>query len=201
MADTNFVKNNLVLIIGLVLPILLMIGFMVVSTLPASGEPPKYSLLFSTSDYRHNQSLPIAVNLVVKEGALVAQYSKIPAGNNAYANYWRKLYLFDAQTQRVRELEFGLPEQADQISGMREDPVKATLGMKISTDLKSPDGYELSDRHYRHGGLFNELFFGWGSGTNSTMISNGSRSIKLTPDDGRTYIYSGQAQFIGWVIQ
>ncbi|WP_348944423.1 hypothetical protein ABHF33_13455 [Chitinibacter sp. FCG-7] len=187
------------LIVGLTLPVLLMIGFMVASALPASGDPPKYSLVFSINDYRNNQSMPVSVNLVVKNGVLMAQYSKQKDGNNNYGAYWRKLYLFDAKTQRVRELEFGLPKTVDQITGTLEEPVEATKEIKLSTELKSPDGYELSDSYYHHGGLFNEVFFGWGRNSSGTTITNGSRNVKLSPDDGRTYFYNGQAQFIGWV--
>ena len=199
MAAKNFFKDNFVLIIGLALPVLLMIGFMVASALPASGEPPKYSLVFSINDYRSNQSMPISANLVVKNGVLMAQYTQLKDRNNNYGSYWPKLYLFDAKTQGVRELEFGLPNAADQISGTREEVVQSTKGLKLSTELKSPDGYELSDR-YQHRGLFNEIFFGWGRSSSNSMISNGSRNVKLSPDNGRTYFYSGQAQFIGWVI-
>lgn len=198
MSGKNFFKDNFVLIVGLALPVLLMIGFMVASSLPALGDPPKYNLVFSVSDYRNNQPIPVSVNLVVKDGVLVAQYSKLKDSNN-YGYYWRKLYLFDAKTQRVRELEFGLPQNIDQITGISEEAVAATKGMKLSTELKSPDGYELSDSYYRHGGLFNEIFFGWGRNSSGTTITNGSRNVKLSPDDGRTYFYNGQAQFIGWV--
>ncbi len=199
MAVRNFFKDNFVLIVGLALPVLLMIVFMVASSLPDSGDPPKYNLVFSVNDYRNNQPMPVSVNLVVKDGMLMAQYSKLKDSNNNYGYYWRKLYLFDAKTQRVRELEFGLPNNVDQITGTREDAVEATKGMKLSTELKSPDGYELSDNYYRHGGLFHEIFFGWGNSSRNTTITNGSRNVKLSPDDGRTYFYSGQAQFIGWV--
>lgn len=68
MAAKSFFKDNCVLIVGLTLPVLLMIGFMVVSSLPALGDPPKYNLVFSISDYRNNQSMPVSVNLVVKNG-------------------------------------------------------------------------------------------------------------------------------------
>lgn len=61
----------------------------------------------------------------------MAQYSKLKDSNNNYGFYWRKLYLFDAKTQRVRELEFGLPNNVDQIIGTREEAVEATKSMKL----------------------------------------------------------------------
>lgn len=198
MAEKNFFKDNFVLIVGLALPVLLMIGFMVASTLPQSGEPPKYDLVFSTNDYRNNQQTPVAVNLVVKNGVLTAQYTRRKDQEN-YGTYWPTIYLFDAKTQNVRKLEFGIPNDADKIVGTKDEPVEATKGMKLSTEMKSPDGYQLSDNYYRHGGLFNEVFFGWGGSSGNTTITNGSRNVKLSPDNGQTYFYTGQAQFQGWV--
>lgn len=200
MADKNFFKDNFVLIVGLALPVLLMIGFMVVSSLPPSGEAPKYDLVFSTYDYRSGNGLPVSVNLVVKDGVLKAQYTQIKE-KPSYSNQWNKLYLFDAKTQKVRELSFGLPDDADKITGMREDVVAATKDLKLSTELKSPDGYELGNGYYRSGGLFNELFWGWGGRSGEAMISNGSRTVKLTSGDGRTYFSTYDAKFIGWVAK
>lgn len=200
MADKNFFKDNFVLIVGLALPVLLMIGFMVVSSLPPSGEAPKYDLVFSTYDYRNGTGLPITVNLVVKDGVLKAQYTQVK-DKPSYNNQWNKIYLFDAETQKVRELSFGLPADADKITGMREEVVEATKDLKLSTELKSPDGYELGNGYYRHGGLFNELFWGWGSHSGEAQISNGSRSIRLSTSDGRTYFSSYDPRFIGWVVK
>ena len=47
----SFLKDNFVLIVGLTLPILLMIGFIVWSArLPRSlSDPPKYDLIFAAS--------------------------------------------------------------------------------------------------------------------------------------------------------
>ncbi|MGH8582874.1 MAG: hypothetical protein ACREWG_08810, partial [Gammaproteobacteria bacterium] len=165
MAGNNFFKDNFALIVGLALPVLLMIGFMVVSSLPPLGDPPIYDLVFSTLDYRGSTPIPVTVQLVVKDGVLKEQYTKVPPpAPGAYSSNtsWRKLYLFDAKTQKVRQLEFGLPDDLDKIEGMKEETVAATKTMKLTTELKAPDGYELSNESYRHGGLVNELLWNWG---------------------------------------
>ena len=52
MAFKEFVKANLVLVVGLALPIVLMAGFLVASGLPQRmADPPKYSLVFAVTDF------------------------------------------------------------------------------------------------------------------------------------------------------
>jgi hypothetical protein len=202
MSGKNFFKENFVLIVGLTLPVLLMIGFMVASSLPQKmADPPKYDLVFSTTDYRNNSGgIPVTVQLVVKDGVLKAQYTRVvppPAGY--YSNNWKKLYVYEAKTQKVRELPFGLPEDMDKIVGMREETVDATKDMKLDTTLTSPDGYELSSNRYGHHGLVNGIFWGWDGSSNETRIRKGSSSVPLSTGDSRTSFYYGSVEFVGWV--
>src|SRR4051812_9490928 len=102
----DFLKTNVVLIVGLTLPILLMAGFLIASALPQRlGEPPKYSLVFAITDFSSaSPGIPIGVRLVVKDGVLHAQYVRTPAQPNGYVNSpWKKLYLYNAPSRRVRE--------------------------------------------------------------------------------------------------
>jgi hypothetical protein len=199
MAEKNFFKDNFALILGLALPVVLMIGFMIVASLPQKiGEPPKYDMLFWTQDYRYNQAVPVNVNLVVKDGLLRAQYTK--PNENQTSGMWPKLYLFDAKTQTVRELSFGYPDNLETIAPMREDVVEATKNMQLDTAQKSPDGFELTNENYRHYGLVNELFGGWRN--DYTMkLRNGMTTVRLTTGDGTYPFYSGSVNFIAWVKQ
>ena len=55
MPAQSFFKKNFVLIVGLTLPVLLIVGFLVASNLPESlSDPPKYDLVFATTDYPPN---------------------------------------------------------------------------------------------------------------------------------------------------
>ena len=127
---TKFLKDNFVLVVGLTLPILLMIGFIVFSTLPRSlSNPPQHDLIFATPDYSGgNANPPVTVALVVRDGLLKAQYTRLaPAPNGAYAGTgWKKLYRYLAGPQTVRELTFGIPQDVASIEQMREDTVDAT---------------------------------------------------------------------------
>ena len=53
MTFKEFVKANMVLVVGLTLPIVLMAGFLVAAGLPQPlADPPKYSLVFAVTDYK-----------------------------------------------------------------------------------------------------------------------------------------------------
>ena len=67
---TKFLKDNFVLVVGLTLPILLMVGFIVFSTLPRSvSNPPQHDLIFASPDYSGgNANPPVSVMLLVRDG-------------------------------------------------------------------------------------------------------------------------------------
>jgi hypothetical protein len=196
----SFFKDNFVLIVGLALPVLLIVGFMLASALPqALSDPPEYDFVFSTTDYPPNASnLPVSVRLVVKDGVLKAQYVRAAVAPGSYPyNSWKKLYVYEAGPRKVRELTFGFPADMDKIERTKEETVEATKDMKLSTTLQSPDGYELSYDGYSNSGLLNEVF--WGAGHSSEpRLRKSSSSVRLTTADGRTYFSYGNVEFVGW---
>jgi hypothetical protein len=199
---TKFLKDNFVLVVGLTLPILLMIGFIVFSTLPRSlSNPPQHDLVFATPEYSgSSNTIPVSVMLVVKDGVLKAQYTRVAqAPNGAYLGVgWKKLYRYQAGPQTVRELPFGIPQDVASIATLREDIVEATKDLKLDTTLRAPDGYELDFGRGRSGGLLTDIF---GSGSSSEpRLRKGASSVRLRTGDGRTSFYAGNVEFIGWVV-
>lgn len=201
MSAKNFIKENLVLLIGLALPVLLMAGFFVVSVMPnVVSDPPKYSLVFAVPDNISGASaMPYGVRLVVKDGLLKAQYTKTNPQQGYYYAAWKKLYLYDAQTRQVRQLTFGFPENVSQEATTWEETVEATKDLKLSTTLQAPDGYELSYDGYSRSGLLDGVLFGH-SYSSEPRLSKGSSHVKLSTGDNRTYFYYGNIEFIGWVV-
>jgi hypothetical protein len=201
MAFKRFVKDNFVLVMGLTLPVLLMAGFMVATSLPRPlSNPPQYDLVFSTVDSPQDaRNLPVAVRLVVRDGVLRAQYTKVFATPGVYLNNgWKKLYRFEAKTQKIRALTFGIPDGTDKIEGTREETVEATKGLKLDTALQSPDGYLFTYGDAGRTGLLTDIFWG-GRYMNEPRLRKGSASVRLALGDGGTYPY-GPAEFVGWVI-
>ena len=200
MALPKFFKDNFVLVIGLTLPVLLIVGFMVATNLPQTlSDPPKYDLVFSTIDYPPNaNTIPVSVRFVVRDGVLKAQYVRTPVAPGGYPyNAWKKLYIYDAKSRKVRQLTFGFPPDMDKIAGTTEEIVEATRDLRLNTTLQSPDGYEISYDGYSHSGLLNEVFWG-GSYSHEPQLKKGSSSVRLTTGDGNTSFYYGSIEFIGW---
>lgn len=198
MAFKDFVKANLVLVVGLTLPVVLMAGFLVASGLPQRlADPPKYSLVFAVTDFSQpTPGVPVSVRLVVQDGVLKAQYTRVSQPAGYVNNSWKKLYLYDAAAQKVRQLSFGLPAKVDTIEGTVDEVVDATRGMRLDTTLQSPDGYELSHDNGSRSGLLNDIF--WGGGySNEPRLRKGSSSVRLLGTENVPY---WSAEFVGWVI-
>ena len=199
---TKFLKDNFVLVVGLTLPILLMIGFIVFSTLPRSlSNPPQHDLIFAVPDYSvSSNNFPVNVILIVKDGVLKAQYTRVaPAPNGAYyGGGWKKLYRYQAGPQTVRELPFGIPQDVASIAPLREETVEATKDLTLDTTLRGPDGYELDYGRNRVRGLLTDIF--WSSSSSEPRLRKGASSVRLRTGDGRTSFYAGSVEFIGWVI-
>ena len=199
---TKFLKDNFVLVVGLTLPILLMVGFIVFSTLPRSlSNPPQHDLIFAVPDYSvSSNALPVTVILIVKDGELKAQYTRVaPApGGGYYGTGWKKLYRYQAGPQTVRELPFGVPQDVASIASTREDTVDATKDLKLDSTLRAPDGYELDYAPSSGRGLLTDIF--WSSSSSEPRLRKGASSVRLRTGDSRTTFYTGNVELLGWVV-
>lgn len=193
----KFARENAVLLGGIALPLVMMAAFLVSSSLPRTlSDPPRYDLVFYTEEY---SSIPagdirMSVNLVVKNGMLVAQY--VPSAAEAgYGGYWKKIYRYEAATRTVREIPFGYPPDAMTLTAMREEPVAGLEGARLDTRLQAPDGYELANDEYRGNGIIGDLF--WRSDSGRARLRNGVNSapLNMAPD---TNYYA--VRFLGWVV-
>src|SRR3546814_11478952 len=102
MAQKKFLKENLVLAMGIGLPGLLVILFFLTSVLPKSlAEPPQHDLLFSVMRYDYQTASPTNFGFVVRDGILHARAGKIDSQN--IHRYHRSLVRYEAQTGSVQE--------------------------------------------------------------------------------------------------
>jgi hypothetical protein len=201
MALAKAARENLVLAIGLTLPILLLLGFLVAGSVSRQlAGSPQYSIVFAIAEYGGSaQTLPVTPRLVVKSGVLKVQYTKPVRQPNGYQQGgWKKLYLYDAASRRVRDLGLELPANPESIEGMREETVEATKDLTLDTTLESPDGYILTFGGSSRGGLLGDLF--WHSYDQyGPRLTKGGSSVRLMPQDSPAGFSGGPVEFVGWV--
>lgn len=192
----NLVKKNIVLVIGLTLPIMLIMLFFVASVLPKSmATPPQYELLFSTSHYDGPNSSPYIVKFVVKEGMLRALVTKNDSNKNISYNT-RKLMAYDGKTDSVREIALDIPKIGDVRDGAAIT-LDETSNMKVDTANKAPDGYVFEGPSYGSSGLMTEIFFGGHRGE-GYRVKKGMIGYRIPNISGNYY---NDVQFIGWVVE
>lgn len=197
MALKKILKENLVLTMGIALPVLLVILFFLTSVLPKSlAEPPQHDLLFSVLRYDYQTASPTNFDFVVRDGVLYAKVGKTDSQN--IHRYHRRLVRYDAQTESVREIPYDLAGIADAPEGT-EAPVEATAGLTIDPSSKAPDGYTFESASYSGGGLVSELFFG-GYRNQGYRIVKGKAAYRIPSTFGDNY-YAGNVQFIGWAVE
>lgn len=197
MALKKFLKENLVLTMGIGLPVLLVILFFLTSVLPKSlAEPPQHDLLFSVLRYDYQTASPTNFDFVVRDGVLYARVGKTDSHN--INRYHRRLVRYDAQTGSVREIPYDLAGIADAPEGT-EVPVEATGGLTIDSSSKAPDGYTFESASYSGGGLVSGLFFG-GYRNQGYRVVKGRAAYKIPTTFGENH-YAGNVQFIGWIVE
>ena len=192
----NFIKENLVLVIGLTLPLLLIVLFFVATVIPkAMGTPPQYEMLFTTVRYDYQNTQDYLLDFAVKNQQITV---KVQKNENKDRNYnVKKLMAYDGKTETVREIAIDIAKTAGASNGI-EVVLEETKNMIIETSSVSPDGYVLDGPNYGGGGLMGGMF-GGGYRNSGFRIKKGSVGYKI-PNEQQNYYYN-QVQFIGWVVK
>ena len=189
----KFIKENLVLVIGLALPVLLIVLFFVATVIPKSmGTPPQYEMLFSTTRYDYQNKPEYVLDFNVKNKQLMAKAIKYDEKINNNAS--KILMAYDGKTETTREIKIDASKLADGAEVILEETNK----FSIDTAVISPDGYVLDSSNYNSNGLVGGLF-GGGNRNSGYRLKKGGVGYKvptLQPDN-----YYNQLQFIGWIIK
>lgn len=184
----QFIKDNFVLVIGALLPIIIVILFGLAVLLPSwFVEPPKYNLLFSYGNF-----YDYGYQFKVTNGKLQAQYSCL----NCVYNYkpMQKLFFLDVKTRTVKEIPLTMPViPAHTQKYSTEVVVPQSTGWQLSSASQAPDGYLLNTDNIR-GDMFFDLFSR--SQPRLTLSKGGNRIVIPFMD----YYSMYQIHFIGWII-
>ncbi|HSI44211.1 MAG TPA: hypothetical protein VK949_07705 [Methylotenera sp.] len=194
MAIKRFIKENLVLVIGLSLPLLLIVLFFVATVIPKSmATPPQYEMLFTVTKYDYQNAPDYLLSYAVKDKHLVVKAKKNeekPRNSNI-----NTLLAYDAKTETVREINIDTSKLTETNSEM---VVEETKNYVIDNSTVSPDGYKLEGPNYSGGGLMGSLF-GGGYRNTGFRITKGNVGYKL-PETQQDFYYN-QVKFIGWIIK
>jgi hypothetical protein len=193
----KFFRENLVLVMGISLPVLLVILFFLTSVLPKLlATPPQYELLFSVIRYDYQTAATPNFDFIVRDGQLMVRTGKNDSTNTQ--RYTRKLLAYDASTESVREIYFD-PAPIEKLGEQAEMVLPETRDMTIDTSSRAPDGYSFEGASYSGGGLMSELFFGGYRNAGYRVVKD-KAAYKIPDAFGDTY-YAGNLQFIGWLVE
>lgn len=191
MKPKKFIKQNVVLVTGVGLPVVVVLFFLAATTLPKFFiAPPQYDLLFTSWSYNYQDKPPFKLNIRVSDGRLQANVYK----SESHASI-PKLFLFDHEHQDIREITLDLPENLDDFKDGQAVLMREAAAWKISTSRRAPDGYEFRGENYRGIGLVGELFFGSRRGHGFAITKNGA-SVHVPAVSPRSYY---GVNFLGWV--
>lgn len=197
----SWIKNNLVLVAGIVLPVLLVAGFMLLQAAPrALADPPAYDFLVASYRYDAGHPRDYHLSFEVREGRLEARAR--PAGDDQARPDHRHAVLFrySAEHNAFSEIAYEVPDDLDDLAQPRRFPVDEAAGLELDTSGQSPDGYRFEYAGYRgRGGLMGELF-GMGYRYDSYyVLSRDGVRFELPVPATASYRYGHNLSFIGWV--
>lgn len=216
MAFRKFVKDNLVLLTGILLPILLIVLFMVASTLPRMmATPPQYDFLFTANQYHSNLNSPVQLSLKVddKTGKVTAIITENQRHDNGYYrnNNFPVVYRYDAQHQTARAINHNyfrefLQEHGDKLLEDKKLETPDFLsGLTLDKNTVSPDGYTLETDYRRYNDSLAGFMFSMGRSSRyrgyRLKKGNTSFSFEVSGADGHPYYYGNSFTFLGWVIK
>ena len=190
-----FLRENLMIVVSIALPLLVAIFFVLASVLPRFySTPPSHDLLLTLQGRSTASQSQLRIKFAVENQRIkvLAVKPKEPG----YINNPR-LFRYDHVSGEVREISMSIPEDMEVTDQQSEIQVAGITDLKVNGALRAPDGYEFRGRR-RGGGLMSELFGGSRHNTDVSIAKNGAVvKIRLPASD---YWYN-DVQFLAWVIE
>lgn len=202
MAIMQWIRNNLVLLSGIVLPVLLVISFMLLRGGPAVlSEPAAYDFLLVAWQQDSQESRDFLLSFEVRDGRLQGQVAPRADKDAPPLRQRARLFRYSAATRSFTELTYDLPDAAE----LQDAPVSFSIpqaaGLRLDKASRSPDGFVFEFSGYRNrGGLLGELFGMGGSYDGQYVLNRDGARFRLPSPDGNAGYYGQELQFLGWVI-
>lgn len=191
----SLIKENLVLIAGLILPVLLILVFTLARALPEKAvASPEYKAVYAQQSWDSGYTYVFDIKndgklSISYKAPSPSSYDSKPEGRNA------TLYIFDAANDDLKTITIERPTLK---KGQTSAPVKVSEleDLKLIKDTKAPDGYIFQEESWKRSSLVTEIFSYNNNRTPNALYKDG-RIIPLRMNDN-SY---GSFSFIGWVAK
>lgn len=192
----QIIRDNLILIIGISLPIVLVIVFALATLLPKLWvASPQYDLVYVTYKYNtYNDNQPAKpISISVQNGKIIITQTTSDQNNKASQSV--KLFIFAEKTQSSREISIPILDTTTNLPNNTRVNVPELQNIILNTSLQSPDGYTVYSQN-QYGSDMSNLFFSSYDQNNMFVIKKDGNIIKIaTPES-----YATNIRFLGWVI-
>ena len=139
---SKWIKENLVLVAGILLPVLLVAGFFVLNKAPRIlTDPPEYDFLLVAyrNDYQHPREFHLGFE--VRDGQLRGKVTPVNDEHSHLNRQYAGIFRYHAAANRFEEIVYELPEGLDELEEVLEFTVAETRQLELDRRSKSPDGF------------------------------------------------------------
>jgi hypothetical protein len=200
---SKWIKENLVLVSGILLPVLLVTGFFVLSQAPKIlTDPPTsdFLLVAYRNDYQHPRDYHLSFE--VRDGQLYGKVVPIGEGSVNYNQQHAGIFRYKATENSFEEIVYELPDGVDDTEETIAFLVEETSNITLDKRVKSPDGYRFEFLGYRgRGGLLGDIFGMGRSYENNYVLTKDSAHFNLPKPATDAYYYQHNLHFMGWVSE
>lgn len=199
---SKWIKENLVLVAGILLPVLLVIGFFILNKAPSMlTDPPEYDfvLVAYRIDYQHPREFHLGFE--VRDGQLRGKVTPIDDERTHLNRQYAGIFRYRAAGNHFEEIIYDLPEGLDELEEPLEFAVAETRHLKLDKRSKSPDGFTFEYLAYRgRGGLLGEIFGMGRSRGNEYVLSKAGAHFNLPKPATDPYYYQHDMHLMGWIV-
>jgi len=178
------------------LPLLVVIFFLVATSLPRWLVPPPAHDLLLRSSRTYNPSGPrFAVEFQVRDGHVDAIVRPAPEGMYTPLP---TLWVWDHTSMAARQVPIDFPDRAIESGSPLTVRVTALDGRRVLPQAQAPDGYELRTRSYSGSGLIGDLFGMRRYDYGLSLVRQGRVIPVFLPPATE---HESSVFFIGWIVE
>ena len=197
----KWVSDNLVLVSGVFLPVLLVGGFFILnSATRLLADPPQYDFVLVAYHYDYQHPTDYTLSFEVRDGKLGGQV--VPRHEAHTTNRQSAIvFRYNASENSYEEIIYDLPANLEDI----DEPVPLQLAgtgeLTLDKRKQSPDGYSFDFLGYRaRGGLLGEIFGMRRRYESGYVLKKGGANFELPKPASNSNYYQNDLHFMGWVI-